>query len=72
MNKNVLVMKWSRILSFVLWEMSEISMQTMEHGGVDIVDYVHTMLREQVSLKDIATSFEVTRPQQLTGIGTKF
>jgi len=52
--------------------MSEISMQTMEHGGVDIVDYVHTMLREQVSLKDIATSFEVTRPQQLTGIGTKF
>jgi hypothetical protein len=45
--------------------MYEISMQTMEHGSVDIVDYVHTMLREHVSLKDIATSFGVTHPQQL-------
>jgi YesN/AraC family two-component response regulator len=37
----------------------------MEHGGVDIMDYVHTMLREQVSLKDIAKSFGVTHPQHL-------
>jgi hypothetical protein len=29
MNKNILVMKWTRIFSFVLWEMYEISMQTV-------------------------------------------
>jgi hypothetical protein len=34
----------------------------MEHGGVDLVKYVHTVLREKVPLKDIATSLGITHP----------
>jgi len=34
----------------------------MEHGGVDLAKYVHTFLRLNVPLKDIATSLGVTHP----------
>jgi hypothetical protein len=36
----------------------------MEHEGVDLVGYVHTMLKEHVSLKHIGASFGITHPQQ--------
>lgn len=36
----------------------------MEHQGVDFVGYVHTMLKEQVSLKRIGASLGITHPQQ--------
>jgi hypothetical protein len=41
-----------KIPYFLLWEMYDMFMQVlMEHEGVDPMDYVHMMLREQVPLK---------------------
>jgi hypothetical protein len=51
--------------------MYEMFMQTMEQGDVDLMEYVHTMLREQVPLKDIVGLVEITTPTTIETMDDK-
>jgi hypothetical protein len=51
--------------------MYEMFMQIMEHGDVDFMEYVHTMLKEQVPLKDIVILVGITTPTTIETMDDK-